>query len=54
MLKETETEETIDFFATFLSLITLRLGQDPRTSWALATPMARAQGPSIQIQLLVQ
>ena len=41
MLKETETEETIDFFATFLSLITLRLGRDPRTSRALATPMAR-------------
>ena len=37
MLKETETEETIVFFVTFLLLVAFQLGGE----WApLATPMA--------------
>ena len=37
MLKETETEGTIGFFVTFLSLVAFPLGEGPGLS--LATPM---------------
>ena len=37
MLKETETEETIVFFVTFLSLVAFQLGEGG--SGPLATPM---------------
>ena len=33
MLKETETEETKDFFVTFLTLAEFKLGE-PRAPWA--------------------
>ena len=41
MLKKTETEETIVFFVTLLSLVAFQLGGS-RAPWALllATPMA--------------
>ena len=38
MLKETETEETPEFFVTFLSFVALQLGRAPAPS-LLATPM---------------
>ena len=40
MLKETETEETIVFFVTFLSLVAFQLGgPGPPVPLPLATPM---------------
>ena len=40
MLTETETEETIVFFVTFLSLVAFQLGRGGQAPWApLATPM---------------
>ena len=40
MLKETETEETIVFFVTFLSLVAFQLGVGPGLLGPpLATPM---------------
>ena len=42
MLKETETEETIVFFVTFLSLVALQLGRGGGPSPPLATPMTIA------------
>ena len=43
MVKETETEETIVFFVTFLSLVAFRLGMSlapaPPPPPPLATPM---------------
>ena len=46
MLKETETEETIGFFATFSSLVAFKLeGGGLRIRLPLATPMeSRTQG----------
>ena len=40
MLRETETEETIGCFVTFLSLVTFQLGVG-QTSW---TPLATPKG----------
>ena len=47
MLKETETEETIVFFVTFLSLFAFQLGgARPPAPPPLATPMTHsAYGP---------
>ena len=40
MLKETETEDTIDFFVTLLSLVKFQLGVGPLAlPFLLATPM---------------
>ena len=39
MLKETETEETIVFFVTFLSLVAFQLGGGEPPRPTLATPM---------------
>ena len=43
MLKKTETEETIVFFVTFLSLVAFQLrgGRAPCPSPPLATPMGQ-------------
>ena len=42
MLKETETEERMVFFVTFLSLIAFQLGEGGAGPWALlAMPMGR-------------
>ena len=38
MLKKTETEEIIRFFATFLSKTTFQLGRDLGTSWQRLWP----------------
>ena len=35
MLKETETEETVVFFVTFISLVTFQLGDTPMLSTGL-------------------
>ena len=43
MLKETETEETIAFFVTFLSLVAFQL--EGARAPPLATPMPRGAGP---------
>ena len=39
MLKETETEETIVFFVTFLSLVAFQLGG--RAPWAPSGPLGQ-------------
>ena len=44
MLKETETDETIDFVVTFLSLVAFQFGGGPGP---LATPMPRGAGPEL-------
>ena len=47
MLKETETEETIGFFVTFLSLVKFQLGNPaPKKRGALPPPLAYAYAPS--------
>ena len=38
MLKEAKTEETIGFYATFLSLATFQLGGGGRAPWATPWP----------------
>ena len=43
MLKETESDETIGYFATFLSLVAFRLGEAQAPP--MATPMPRSAGP---------
>ena len=53
MLKETETEETIGFFATFLSQITLQSGREPTDPPGYANDQV-ALAPSNQIQYFVQ
>ena len=45
MLKETETEETIVFFVTFLSLVAFQLGGGGGGGSPLATPM-----PQLRVQ----
>ena len=42
MLKETETEETIGFFAAVLSQITFQLRRDSRASWLCLWPVVPA------------
>ena len=48
MLKETETEETIVFFVTFLSLVAFQLGGRAPLPPHLATPMLYAYNFIIQ------
>ena len=51
MLKETETEETISFFVTFLSLVTLELGEPG----PLGLPRLHlCSGPQFQTHYLIQ
>ena len=38
MLKKTETEETVVFFVTFLSLVAFRLGEGPDPLGPVADP----------------
>ena len=45
MLKETETDETVDFFVTFLSLVAFQFGGDPGPLgplWLRFAPWRRA------------
>ena len=44
MLKETETDETIVFFVTFLSLVAFQFGGGPGPCPPLAKPMPRGAG----------
>ena len=43
MLRETETEETIGFFVTFLSLVELQLGDGAGHVDSLATPKSEGE-----------
>ena len=54
MLKETEADETIGFFVTFLSLVAFQLGE--RGTWAppLATPMPPWRGPEWVYECIVK
>ena len=45
MLKNIETDETIGFFVTFLSLVAFQLEGAPAPYPPLAAPMFRGAGP---------
>ena len=48
MLKETKTEETMDVFVTFLSLVSFQLDRmpgPPGLSFAFASPMSEGKKP---------
>ena len=45
MLKNIETDETIDFFVTFLSLVTFQWERARDPYPPLAAPMLRGAGP---------